>query len=78
MNYNNTAVSEPRLISVFGLKLDPMKLANEFYLCFIAIMLSLLVLTIGVRAKIQHISLIANTSFVIMFATLLWYSGIIS
>ena len=77
-NYNDAAAPEPRLISILGLKLDPMKLANEFYLCFIAIMLSLLVLTIGIRAKIQHISLIANTSFVIMFATLLWYTGIIS
>ncbi len=75
-NYDLSGRPEPKLLNLFGIVFDPELLQNQFYLLMIALMTSLLVVAIAVRVKVQHLDLISNTAFVVVLATLLWYSGI--
>jgi uncharacterized protein YkwD len=75
-NYDLNADPQPKLISILGFTLNPELLQNQFYLLMIALLLSLMVVAIAVRTKVQHLDLISNTAFVVTLATLLWYSGI--
>lgn len=75
-NYDLNNTPKPKLIKLFGFVLNPQLIQNQFYLLTIALMLSLLVVAIGVRVRVQHLDLISNTAFVVTLATLLWYSGI--
>lgn len=75
-NYDLNASPQPKLLSVFGFVINPQVWQNQFYLLMIALLLSLMVVAIGVRVRIQHLDLISNTAFVVTLATLLWYSGI--
>ena len=70
----NGTVASAR-INLGGFKLDPKAFQQKFYLVFIAAMLASLVLAIGLRRHVQHLSLVANGSFVIILATLLWMAG---
>ena len=58
-----------------GYTFNPKQLEQQFYLLFIAGMLTALVVAIAVRRHIQHLSLIANGSFVVMMAALLLWAG---
>lgn len=62
-------------ISALGKVFDPKVYESRFYLFFIAGLLSSLIFAIGIRRHIQHLSLIANSSFVVIFACLLWMAG---
>ncbi len=73
-NYNISG-STPFVVSMFGHSFNPKSFENSFYLFFVAAMLSSLILAIGIKRHIQHLSLIANSSFVIIFAMLMWWAG---
>jgi uncharacterized protein YkwD len=62
--------------SLFGIEIDPNALLNRFYLLFIAGLLSTIILAIAIKRHVQHVHMIANSSFVAIIATLLWWSGI--
>jgi hypothetical protein len=73
-NYNPDPVpaAKNNLVHAFGVQLDPKAFESKFYLLFIAGILSALIIAIAVKRHVQHISLIANSSFVVILATLLW------
>ncbi len=76
-NFNVVASSNPAPVSVawYGHVFDPKSAEEKFYLFFIAGILSAMVLAIGIRRHIQHLNLIANSSFVVILACLLFITG---
>ena len=68
-------VASANKVSFLGRVFDPKLLEQKFYLLFMSMMLASLVLAIGLKRHIQHLSLITNSSFVIILATLLWFGG---
>jgi hypothetical protein len=74
-NYNLSGSVPPANTSFWGRTFNPKNLESRFYLFFLAALLSSLVLAIGIKRHIQHLSLIANSSFVAIFACLLWMMG---
>lgn len=74
-NYNLLAAQKNPQIKIFGWQFDPRTFVQRFYLFFIAGILSALVLAIAVRRHVQHLNLVANTSFVAILACLLWLGG---
>lgn len=74
-NYNLSASPPVSRVSWLGRSFDPKDAESRFYLVFIAAMLSCLVLAVGLKRHVQHLSLIANSSFVIIFAVMLWWGG---
>ena len=71
-NYNLSGTTPASTISFLGVTFDPKVFENRFYLLFIAVILSCLVLAIAVKRHVQHLSLIANSSFVAIFACLMY------
>lgn len=59
-------------ITVFGKNIQPTVAEHKFYLIFIALILTCLVIAIAVHRHIQHVSLVANSAFVVSLAMLLW------
>lgn len=59
-------------VEVFGRKFNPTSAEKKIYLIAIAGLLSCLVLAVGIKRHIQHVSLVANTSFVAMLAAILF------
>lgn len=75
-NYHVTPLNEPApKVSFMGRIFDPKLAEQKLYLFFIAGILASLILAIGIKRHVQHLNLIANTSLVAIFATLLWVSG---
>ena len=74
-NYNLAGTTPVSYITILGHNFDPNLMQNQFYLLFIAALLTSLVIAIAVKRHVQHLPLIANTAFVVIFATLLWWGG---
>lgn len=74
-NYRILGETKSTNVQWLGKIFDLKAFENRFYLLFIAGILSSLVLAIGIHRKIQHLGLIANSSFVVILATLLWLAG---
>ncbi len=77
-NYNVASVAPAApssYVSFFGPRFDPNAFEYRFYLLFIAAMLVSLILAIGIKRHVQHLPLIANCSFVIILAVMLWWGG---
>ncbi len=62
-------------INLFGTTIDRHAFEQKFFLLVITGLLASLILAIAIKRHIQHLSLIANGSFVAILATLLWISG---
>jgi hypothetical protein len=62
-------------INFFGKIVDLDNVTSKFYMLVIAGILSSMILAIAIRKHVQHVHMIANSSFVAIMATLLWYSG---
>jgi uncharacterized protein YkwD len=58
-------------VTLFGQELPVRPLEHKAYLGIIALLLTALIIAIGVHRHLQHIRLVANTAFVVAFATLL-------
>lgn len=74
-NYNLAPAPPQKTISLFGRSFQPKDFENRFLLLFIAGILASLILAIVIKRHVQHVSLIANSSFVVIFATLLWWAS---
>jgi hypothetical protein len=74
-NYNPTASAPTPYVTFLGHSFDPNSMANRFYLLFIAAILTCLILAIAIKRHIQHLPLIANASFVVILACMLWMGG---
>lgn len=74
-NYNVLGASSPVRASVFGFLIDLKATEQRAYLLFAAVLLSSLILAIGIKRHVQHLSLIANTSFVAILAVMLFAAG---
>jgi hypothetical protein len=61
--------------NVFGKFFNPKDFSDKLFILVIAGMLGCLAMAIGIKKHIQHVSLIANGSFVIMLACVLWMAG---
>lgn len=71
-NVSPTSLSENPAVNFFGKIIHPKNMEQQFYLIFAIILLSCLILAIGIKRHVQHLPLIANTSFVIILAVGLW------
>lgn len=73
-NFNVVAPQTPAPVKVawYGHLFDPKTVEGKFYLYFIAGLLASMVLAIGVKRHVQHLNLIANSSFVVILACLLF------
>lgn len=58
-------------VTVLGQKIPVKPIEQKAYLGIIALLLTVLVIAIVVHRHIQHVRLIANTAFVVVFATML-------
>jgi hypothetical protein len=69
LNLNSTlGAVEGASITIFGKTLNPQIWQEKIFLIIIASLLACLILAIAIRRHVQHLSLIANTSFVVMLA----------
>lgn len=69
LNSNSTlGAVEGASITIFGKTLNPQIWQEKIFLIIIASLLTCLILAIAIRRHVQHLSLIANTSFVVMLA----------
>jgi hypothetical protein len=59
-------------VKVFGTEINPKIFEEKIFLIVMAMLLAGLVLAIAVKRHVQHVSLIANTSFVAMLAAILY------
>jgi Cysteine-rich secretory protein family len=74
-NYNLSGTTPVSYVTFMGQTFNPNVFETRFYLFFIAGILSSLILAIAFKRHIQHLSLIANSSFVVIFAALLLWAG---
>jgi hypothetical protein len=74
-NYNLSGTTPATYVSFMGQTFNPNTFETRFYLYFIAGLLSCLILAIAIKKHVQHLSLIANSSFVVIFAALLLWAG---
>jgi hypothetical protein len=74
-NYNLSGTTPSTYVSFMGQTFNPNTFETRFYLYFIAGLLSCLILAIAIKKHVQHLSLIANSSFVVIFAALLLWAG---
>lgn len=74
-NYNLSGTTPMSYVTFMGQTFNPRTFETRFYLFFIAGLLSSLILAIAFKRHIQHLSLIANSSFVVIFASLIWMAG---
>ncbi len=71
-NYNLNHFTPATQVSLLGHTFDPKTFEVQFLLYFIAVLLSSLVLAIAIKKHVQHLRLVANSSFVIMFASIMY------
>ncbi len=74
-NYQFLGAVKGATINIFGATFDPKVFEQKFYLLMIAGLLACMILAIAIKRHIQHLSLVANSSFVVALATLLWMAG---
>ena len=74
-NYTLLAGAPKAYVTFLGQTFDPKEAEGRFYLLFVAGLLTSLVIAIAVKRHVQHLSLIANSSFVIILAMMLWWGG---
>jgi hypothetical protein len=74
-NYNPFSSVPAMYVTVLGHTFNPQTAESRMYLLFVAALMASLVLAIGIKRHIQHLSLVANTSFVIVLAMMLWWGG---
>jgi len=74
-NYNLSGSTPQTYVTFMGQTFDPNIFETRFYLFFMAGLLSSLILAIACKRHIQHLSLVANSSFVVIFAALLLWAG---
>jgi hypothetical protein len=71
-NYNFSGQVAGKSVQVFGKQVDMESFEYRFYLFFIAAFLTFLVMAIAIKRHVQHLSVVANGSFVAILAILLW------
>ncbi len=74
-NYHTVGSTPPTYATFLNRTFDPKSFEAKVYLIFIAGLLSVLILAIAIKRHVQHLSLIANSSFVVIFAALLFWAG---
>ena len=74
-NYSSVPEVAGATISVLGKTLNVKQFESKFYLVFVSLVLVSLIVAIAVHRHVQHVNLVANGSFVAIFATQLWYFG---
>jgi len=71
-SFNVLGASEEGTATWLGETFSPKSFEQKVYLIFIAGVLASLILAIAIKRHIQHVGLIANSSFVIILALMLW------
>ena len=74
-NYNILGATSEVKANLFGHMFDPKSFEQKFFLFFVAGIAASLALAIAIKRHIQHVMLVANGSFVAIFAMLLWLAG---
>lgn len=71
-NYNVLGAVKGETIKVFGKEFDPKAFEHKFYLLFIALILTCVIVAIAVKRHTHHLRLVMNSSFVVVLAVMLW------
>lgn len=71
-NYKVLGEVSEKQVKIFGGNVDLRNFEDRFYMMFLAGILACLVLAIAIKRHIQHVSLVANGSFIAILAVLLW------
>ena len=71
-NFNIIPTQNDNKVSFMGKIFHPKNFEQQFYLIFIVVLLSCLILAIAIKRHVQHLPLIANTAFVVILAVGLW------
>ncbi len=71
-SFNVLGATKSGTATWFGETFNPKNFEQKVYLIFIAGVLASLILAIAIKRRIQHVGLIANSSFVIILAIMLW------
>ncbi len=74
-NFNLFGSVPKQSANMWGQNINLKTFEHEFYLFFVAGLLTCQILAIAVKRHVQHLPLIANSSFVIIFATLMWWTA---
>lgn len=74
-NFNLPGTTPATYVTFLGQTFDPKAAADRFYLFLIAGLLASLILAIGLKRHVQHLSLIVNSSFAVIFIALLVWVG---
>jgi len=74
-NYNLAGTTPVSYVTFMGQTFNPKSAESRFYMFMIAGLLSSLILAVAIKKHIQHLPLIANTSFAVIFACLLFMTG---
>jgi uncharacterized protein YkwD len=74
-NYKFLGAVKGTTINILGAIVDPKVVEQKFYLIMIAGLLACMVLAIAIKRHVQHLSLVANSSFVVVLATLLFMAN---
>jgi hypothetical protein len=74
-NYNLFGKVKGATANFFGNVVDVKSFEDKFFMLAIATLLTCLILAIAIKRHVQHVSLVANSSFVIALAALLWIGG---
>lgn len=69
--FKNSGEVEGASVSVLGSSIQPKVVEQKIFLIVMALLLAGLVLSIAIKRHVQHVSLIANTSFVAMLTAIL-------
>lgn len=75
-NFNVLGTSIINKVKWFGQTFDPKALEQKFLLLFISGLLASLILAIAIKRHVQHPNMIANSSLLVIFASLLYMSGL--
>lgn len=62
-------------VNFFGKIFNPKQVEQKFYLWFAVLVMVCMILAIGIHRRVQHVGVLANSSFVVILAMLFWLGG---
>lgn len=70
-SYGTTGDVKGQSVTLWGKTFDPKAIEYQFYLMFAAAVMTCMIIAIAVHRHVQHVPMIANSSFVVVLAMLL-------
>jgi uncharacterized protein YkwD len=68
----NVSVQKESKVSLFGLDFEPNSLATTVFGLFVGLGLTMIIVVMAVKKRVQHVNVIAHSALVVILASLLW------